>query len=98
MMSDKKRDLMKITIDDGDDTKVLECHGIAGVTLEDTGDCHKMAVVLVGNLSVADLIALHDNIEKELLPLLKKQIVDRYLSSNSKDKLGVLLGTLLGDN
>ena len=95
MMSDNKRDLMKITIE-GSHTQVLECHGFAGLTLEDAGDCHKTDVALIGNLNLRDLIALHDNIEKELLPTLKRQIANDYLKANSPDDvLKALLG--LGD-
>ena len=78
-MSENKREILKVTIEHDEGTQVIECNGIAGITVEDTGENHKMACLVIGKMSVADLLALHDNIEKELLPALRKQIVGHVI-------------------
>lgn len=94
-MSENKREKMKITIEFDGSVRAIECDGIAGMTLEDTGEGHKMSCLLMGNLSLGDLICLHENVEKELLKTLKKQVISDYFSE-TPNEIPAFLKEILG--
>lgn len=100
-MSANERKTTKITIETPTGSgKEFECQGFAGVTLNDLGDKYQMGVVLIGELSVKDLIALHDSIEDELLRTLKQNAISFAFSegvdSSAKDELLDLMAKYLG--
>lgn len=72
-MAENKR--CKLTIDYDGRKEELECRGFAGVVIDDTEGGFESSVTLVGHLSVKHLIALANEIEENLLLLVKAEAV-----------------------
>lgn len=87
-MSENKREKMKVTIEFDGNTRVIECDGIAGMLVEDTGDGHRMSCLLMGNLNTGDLICLHENVRHKLLPTLKKEALSNCLGDCFEGLMG----------
>ena len=67
---------MKVTIEFEDKTQVIECTGLAAMTIrpaEDKG--HELNKVIVGCMKVTEVMGLYKNIYEELLPELKDHIM-----------------------
>lgn len=83
---------LKITIEsEGQPTQILEAHGIAAALLTDGEDSehYGLQCCVIGKMSTADLLRLHDGVEGELADALKKTIVDHI---PAEDLLRILLG------
>lgn len=84
-MSENKRRNTKITIETESNTSTIECDGIAGITVSAEADGeHEAHVVLVGSLSIADLMAIHKAIENELLPVVKANTVETFFATKRR--------------
>lgn len=84
-MSENKRKKVKVTIEFGDDTRVIECDGVALTAITDDGEVYNCKCSLVGNLSQPDLRCLKDCVEEKLVANIDQHI---------EPEVGVLLGIL----
>lgn len=84
---------VKITFESSQDTNTVECDGIAGVAFNRKEGGYENQLILVGSMSVKDMVALHETIEEELLSLIKREIVKD--SKQKKQVHGVSLQELL---
>lgn len=80
-MSENKRKMTKVTVESVGKTTAVEVDAFAGIALKEMRDGHEVQVVLVGDMSVSDLMALHKAIERELLPLIKKEAVNDFFKT-----------------
>lgn len=90
-MSNERKNV-KITIDAmGEKTEVINCHGFAGVAFSDdeNNKSYGTNVILVGNMSIKDLLAIHEAVQNKLVSLIEENIVDHTPNS-------VLLRALFG--
>lgn len=81
-----ERKICKITINCNGEEHNIETHALAGVTLEDKGDRYGCGVLIMGDVSVMDLIRLRENITDELLPKLDSAISEMLLSRVQKSE------------
>jgi hypothetical protein len=87
---------VRVTFETDCDKNTIECDGIAGVSFAREPDGHENQIILVGSMSVEDMISLHEVVEKELLRLLKKEVVKDFNSHrNSGVSLEAILDALL---
>ena len=101
-MSENKREMVKITIEMPNcEPQVMECHGVALTTLEDVGEKYNASVAVVGNMSIADLRHLKNNIENELAEAVDNSIEECLVKHGcccGKNILRDFLMDLLGLN
>ena len=86
-MAEKK---MVITVDYDGRKESIECDGIVGICFSRTDDGHLGNMMMVGNITLKDMLMLHKDVENRLLPMIKQEIHDA-----SPDSLGELLAQLL---
>lgn len=98
-MSENKREKVKITIEvPGEETKVIECHGVALTTLEDLGDKYNAGAAVIGKMCVNDLEILKHTAENELIESIDSSIESCMKKSlnSARDTFGGFLRSLLG--
>lgn len=93
-MSENKREMLKVTIETNGKTEVIECHGLAMTTLEDTGKTYEAKVALVGCMSNRDLRYLRETVAEQLIPAINNVVVE-HSSTPNKDDIKDLLKKLL---
>lgn len=82
---------MKITIEcEGQETRVIEANGIAAALLTDGGDSehYDLKTLIVGHMSMQNLMQLREGVGNELIDGIENQIMDNL---SAKDLLKILL-------
>lgn len=89
-----KQQKVKVTIEGlGQPTQVIETEGMAAVALKNTTDeGHEVGLLICGNMSVKDLIHLHDAIKNNLL----KELEETIIAYSPKSDLANLIKAFLG--
>lgn len=80
-MSENKREKMKVTIESHGRTTTIECCGLIGVAVDEKEDKMGIHSIIVGKMGVDDLVAAQGAIKENLMPELKKTIVESFVSS-----------------
>lgn len=88
-MSENKREKVKITIQCGEDTRVIECHGVALATITDDGENYACNACLTGHMSRVDLLCLKECVEENLVDRIDQNI-------KPEDPMAILLGIFGG--